>query len=144
MPGEPDTGPLLDALCAGGTTVLLPVLLPDLDLDWAAYSPKDSALQRGRFGLREPTMPALGVSAVAGADVVVCPGIAVDLAGHRLGRGGGSYDRALRRLSPGTPRVVLVYDDEVLDAVPVTDHDEPVHIALTPTRTLRLPAAVGT
>ena len=69
---EPGTGPLLEALAAAGTRVLLPVVLPDLDLDWAAYAgPQDLHAARG---LLEPGTARLGVDAVAGADVVLVPG----------------------------------------------------------------------
>ena len=134
MPVEPGTRPLLTALSARGCTVLLPLLQADFDLGWAAYEP--AALEPARFGLSEPTGPRLGVDAVNDASVVICPGLAGDTRGHRLGRGGGSYDRVLRRLSPSVVRVLLLYDDEVLDAVPTDDHDERVHVIVTPQRTL--------
>ena len=89
--------------------MILPVLLPDLDLDWAVHT---GSLDRRR-GLLEPAGPTLGVDAVATADVVLAPGLAVDRTGMRLGKGGGSYDRALGRVPVGTPVCVLLYDDEV-------------------------------
>ena len=129
---EPGTGPLLDALAAAGKRVVLPVLLPDGDLDWGTWRGSD-ALARGRMGLLEP-VDRLGVEAVATADVVLVPGLAVSVSGERLGRGGGSYDRALGRVPVGTPVAVVLYDDEVGVPVPVEPHDRPVTAALTPTR----------
>ena len=126
---EPGTGLLLDALRARGTRVLLPVLRPDDDLDWAAY---DGSLAAATRGLLEPTGPLLGVEAVAGADVVLVPGLAVSSSGDRLGRGGGSYDRALARVTPGTPVAVVLHADEVGLAVPTEPHDRPVTHAVTP------------
>jgi len=58
--------------------------------------------------------------------------VAVDRTGVRLGRGGGSYDRALARVGPGTLRVAVVYDTELLDLLPAEPHDVPVHGAVTP------------
>jgi 5-formyltetrahydrofolate cyclo-ligase len=89
------------------------------------------------MGLLEP-VDRLGVDAVATADVVVVPGLAVSLAGERLGQGGGSYDRALGRVPVGTPVVICLYDDEVGLDVPVDDHDRPVTAAVTPTRWIPL------
>ncbi len=66
---EPGTGPLLDALTASGRRVILPVVLPDLDLEWAVYDGPDS-LVRARRGLLEPAGERLGLDAVATADVV--------------------------------------------------------------------------
>lgn len=136
---EPGTGPLLDAWGDAGRHALLPVLLPDNDLDWAAYAGGAALVPAGR-GVLEPTGPRLGVEAIARADVVLVPGLAVDRTGLRLGRGGGSYDRALARVPVGTPVLVLLYDDELLDAVPADHHDRRVTGAVTPTRIVRFPA----
>ena len=135
--GEPGTGQLLEALRARGTRVLLPVLCPDNDLDWALYTGPDG-LAAGPRGLREATGPRLGPDAVRAADVVLLPGLAVDAGGMRLGRGGGSYDRVLARLAAGAgpgggpALVVLLYADEVVARVPREPHDHPVHAVVTP------------
>ena len=128
---EPGTGPLVEELHALGRRVVLPVLLPDDDLDWAVYTGPDALLPAGR-GLLEPAGPRLGREAIATADVVLCPGLAVDRGGMRLGRGGGSYDRALARVPVGTFTCVLLYDGEVGIPVPVEPHDRAVTHAATP------------
>jgi len=133
---EPGTGVLLDALAAAGKRVILPLLQPDNDLDWATYSTADALVSAGR-GLLEPVTPPLGPDAVATADAVVVPGLAVDGTGLRLGRGGGSYDRALGRVPRGTFTCVVLNDDEVLDAVPAAPHDRRVTAAVTEERLLR-------
>ena len=126
---EPGTGPLLDALLSAGKRVILPVLLPDDDLDWAVHT--GSLVAAGR-GLLEPPGPLLGPEAVATADVVLTPGLAVDVAGMRLGRGGGSYDRALARVPVGTFTCVLLHEGELVPRVPAAAHDRPVVAAVTP------------
>jgi 5-formyltetrahydrofolate cyclo-ligase len=128
---EPGTGPLLDLLAALGKRVVLPVLLPDNDLDWAAYGGPGDLVPAGR-GLLEPVGRRLGVDAVATADVVLVPALAVDRTGMRLGRGGGSYDRALGRVPVGTFVCALLYDGELVDRVPHDDHDRPVTAVVTP------------
>lgn len=130
---EPGTGPLLDALLARGTRVLLPILQSDNDLNWGVY---DGSLVPARRGLLEPTGPGLGVEAIASADVVLVPGVAADLGGRRLGRGGGSYDRALARVVPGTWVAILLFDEEIVTRVPTDPHDRAVDAALTPTRVI--------
>ena len=130
---EPGTGALLEALAAAGKRVLLPVLLPDNDLDWAVY---DGPLVAARRGLLEPSGPRLGAGAISSADVVLVPGVAADPAGHRLGRGGGSYDRALARITPGTWVAIVLFDQEIVTDVPTDPHDLPVHAAITPTRVI--------
>lgn len=144
---EPGTGLLLDALRAAGTRVLLPVLLPDDDLDWGVLDGSGASggggLVRGRRGLLEPTGERLGVDGVARADVVVVPGLAADAAGTRLGRGGGSYDRALGRVGVGTPVWVLLHDGELRGPgdplLPREPHDRPVTGAVTPVGLVPLP-----
>ncbi len=128
---EPGTGPLLELLTSLGKRVVLPVLLPDNDLDWAAYTGPAGLVPAGR-GLLEPVGARLGVDAVATADVVLVPALAVDRTGMRLGRGGGSYDRVLGRVPVGTFVCALLYDGEVVDRVPHDDHDRPVNAVVTP------------
>jgi 5-formyltetrahydrofolate cyclo-ligase len=138
MGGEPGTGALLDALGESGRRVILPVLLPDDDLDWAVYR-GDAGLRSARRGLLEPGGPSLGVEEVATADVVLVPGLAVSRDGLRMGRGGGSYDRALARVPLGTFTCVLLYDDEVGVDVPAESHDRRVVAAATPRGLVHLP-----
>lgn len=143
--GEPSTRPLLDRLRAAGVRVLLPVLLPDNDLDWALYEGTERLVRAGR-GLLEPDGARLGPEAVTQADVVLLPGLAVDRGGLRLGRGGGSYDRVLARLERAGARaslVVLLYDAEVLAEVPAEPHDRHVHAAVTPSAVHRFTAPGG-
>ncbi len=128
---EPPTLPLLHALADRGTRVLLPLLRDDLDLEWAELGSPDD-LRPGPRGILQPTGPSLGLEGVAAAELVLAPALAVDRQGHRLGQGGGSYDRALQRTTG--PVVAVVFDDELLDAVPVEGHDRPVAAALTPQR----------
>jgi 5-formyltetrahydrofolate cyclo-ligase len=128
---EPGTSRLIDGLRAAGKRVILPVVLPDLDLDWAVYE-GDASLASSSYGLLEPTGPRLGPGAVATADAVLVPGLAVSDQGHRLGRGGGCYDRALGRVPLGTFTCALLYDGEVGLDVPTEPHDRPVLAAATP------------
>jgi 5-formyltetrahydrofolate cyclo-ligase len=133
---EPGTGPLLAALEASGKRVILPLLEPDGDLDWAVYR-GPSGLLPARRGLLEPAGPPLGQDAVAAADAVLVPGLAVDRHGMRMGRGGGSYDRALGRVPVGTFTCVVLNAAEVLDAVPHAAHDRRVTAVATEDGLLR-------
>lgn len=144
---EPGTLALLDALLARGVRVLLPALLPDNDLDWAAYAGEGSVARvqhGGKMALFEPVGERLGPDAVASADAVLLPGLAVDARGMRLGRGGGSYDRVLARLERAGARpalLVLLYDSEVVDSVPAEAHDRPVDAVVTPSGVRRFKSA---
>jgi 5-formyltetrahydrofolate cyclo-ligase len=140
---EPGGPGLPDALLGAGLTVLLPLLEAGGALDWARYT---GELTDGPRGLREPAGPRLGHAAVAGADAVVVPAVAVDRRGIRLGRGGGSYDRVLAGLAATVPATALLYAGELVDALPAEPHDRAVGAVITPAgvRPLPWPAPAGT
>lgn len=121
VPGEPPTAPVNAALAARGIRVLLPITLPDLDLDW-----HDAA---------DDTHTPLGLDAVAAADLVLAPGLAVDRSGTRMGQGGGCYDKALPRRRAGVPVVVVLHPGELLGpgdaALPREAHDQLVDAVVT-------------
>lgn len=128
---EPGTGPLIEEMSERGVEVLLPVVLPDFDLDWGVYR-DPSSLSPAPKGLLEPTGATAGPDAVLDVDVVLVPGMAVDRQGTRLGKGGGCYDRVLARLAGRAPAFVLLHDGEVLDMpIPREPHDIPVDTAVT-------------
>ncbi len=60
------------------------------------------------------------------------PALAVAADGTRLGRGGGSYDRALSRRAPGSTVAALVFDDEIVAALPHDVWDVAVDAAVSP------------
>lgn len=118
IPAEPPTGPALEALARRGIRVLLPITLPDLDLDW--------------FSADDPERTPLGLGAIAEASVVLAPGLAVDPHGARLGQGGGCYDRALPRRRPGAPVHVILHPGETLTTdLPTEPHDQRVDGVVT-------------
>jgi 5-formyltetrahydrofolate cyclo-ligase len=135
VPGEPGTGPLISAWHAYGTAVLCPVLQADRSLRWAVHQPGRERVNS--LGIPEPVLNR-SEQHLASATVVICPGVAGDRHGHRLGRGGGSFDRALAATRANLLRCLLLYDEEVIGAVPTEPHDQPVDVIVTPERTLRV------
>jgi 5-formyltetrahydrofolate cyclo-ligase len=120
LPTEPGSTALLADLTGAGYRVIVPLTLADRDLDWTGWRADAEA------------GPPLGIAAIATAALVLVPAFAVDPAGHRLGRGGGSYDRALTRVDARTPVAALLYREELLAEVPVDDWDRPVSSVVTP------------
>lgn len=129
--GEPDTRRLVHALWKRGTYVLLPIFLSDGALDWASFDGPDSLVPAGH-GLLEPAGHRYGPQAPGRVDAVICPALAVDRLGTRMGRGAGCYDRALAHKGPHTPSIAVVHDEEFVEELPSEPHDLPVDAVLTP------------
>lgn len=136
MGSEPGTGPLIEALLARGTEVIVPVASAEGTLDWVRYA-ADAPLTQSSLGVPEADGPRLGPDAIAGVGLVIAPALAVDHAGWRLGRGAGYFDRALGRARG--PVCALVYADELLPVVPHEDHDVPVDLVATEAGIFRVP-----
>ena len=118
LPHEPPTAAVNTALQSAGHRVLVPITLPDMQLEWC--------------DLADPDRTPLGIDSPTRADLVLTPALAVDTAGTRLGQGGGCYDRVLPMLAEGTPFVVLLHPGEVTDEpLPADPHDVPVALVLT-------------
>lgn len=127
-PGGPDLPAVLAGALGPDRRLLLPVLLPDRALDWAIYQP-----DAGRLSATDPAGRRLGVAAIRSASLLVVPALAVDRRGFRLGRGGGSYDRALAAATRDAQVVALLHDGELLDDdLPVQPHDQRVTAVITP------------
>jgi 5-formyltetrahydrofolate cyclo-ligase len=133
---EPGSLDLVRSLAEQGRRVLLPVVVAAAPLDWAYYEGPD-LLAPGPFGLREPAGPRLGPAAIGLAEVLLIPALAVDRAGHRLGKGGGHYDRSLPLASSSALLVAVVRDPEVVAELPAEPHDVPMTAILTPIGGLR-------
>lgn len=128
--GEPGSTAMLTALRAAGARVLLPVTGPPGPLQWAEFTGIDD-LRRARFGLLEPVGEVLA-DAIALAELILVPALAVDRRGVRLGRGAGYYDRTLPAARPTARLIAVVRDDELLDRLPEEPHDLRMGWALTP------------
>jgi 5-formyltetrahydrofolate cyclo-ligase len=139
LPTEPGTTPLIESLRERGHRVFLP-RIDGVDLRWVCLH-DDTRFSPGPMGILEPDGPGMDASLLPALDVLLLPGLAVDVTGHRLGQGGGFYDRALadvpRHAQGGPLRIAVLYDDEVLDTVPTDAHDCSVDVVVTPERVVR-------
>ena len=88
-------------------------------------------MHRGKFGIPEPTTPAYDGE----IDLVIVPAVAFDAKGRRLGRGGGYYDRFIKKLTH-TVLVGVGYDFQLVDEVPAARHDQRVHRVILPSKTI--------
>lgn len=89
----------------------------------------ETGFSTGASGLRNP---------IAGApipfgeiDLVVTPALGYDKKGNRLGRGGSYYDRFFANEELKAARCGFGFAEQLIDSIPVTEHDEPVEILVT-------------
>lgn len=151
--GEIDTTPLIDAWLAAGVRVIVPASMTHVA--WRRLRPTrrcgadaagdargaadDGTTADGRHENDDRAgadATELGPDALAEADLVLVPALAVDAAGTRLGRGGGWYDRALARRAAHARVVAVCWPWECVDRLPREPHDAPVDAALTPARVM--------
>jgi 5-formyltetrahydrofolate cyclo-ligase len=92
-----------------------------------------SALAKGAFGILEPsaTGPLFDVE---DADMLIVPGVAFDLNGHRLGFGKGYYDKTIHRLEGHGKLVGLCYDFQLVDEILCESHDIKMDLIITDKR----------
>lgn len=133
--GEPDLGALISHLWQRGAQVLLPVLDGDR-LRFREYT-ADMSLVRNRYRIDEPP-PAAAEVDVDDLDVVLMPLVGFDVAGNRLGMGGGYYDRSLQNIkSNAAARPLLIgtaFDCQCVAEVVVEQTDVGLDAVVTETR----------
>jgi 5-formyltetrahydrofolate cyclo-ligase len=134
---EPGTRAFVSEAVARGIRVLLPVTRVDGLLDWAVAT-TEGEIAEGMFGLPEPVGQLLGPIAVNDVDLLIVPAAAVDGSGMRLGWGRGYFDKTIGSMEHCPPVYAVVYDSELVDAVPRDVHDQPVTGVVTPTRIVEL------
>jgi len=136
--GEIDPYPLMQSLWESGKTLYLPVLVPfsNQKLWFAEFNPTDE-LVFNRFGIPEPVRRRL-IKPCA-LDLVLTPLVAFDSSGHRIGMGGGYYDRSFaflrRRRHWHKPRLFgLAYELQKQTAIEPNDWDIPLDAIATEAR----------
>jgi 5-formyltetrahydrofolate cyclo-ligase len=88
------------------------------------------------YGIRQPEVNLDDVVSKDSIDVVLIPGLAFDLSGHRLGYGKGYYDRWLKDV-PVSKIVGLAYDFQITDKLPIEKHDLPIGTIVTEQRIIQ-------
>lgn len=91
----------------------------------------EQELCKGPYGIHQPREDCKRTVSLKSIDLVVVPGIAFSLKGQRLGRGGGYFDRFLKRIPMETFRVGLAFDFQVVEDIPSFSHDEPVDLVIS-------------
>lgn len=127
---EADIYPLLRALRGRGARIVFPVLVGEEGrMDAHEADDLDSGLKPGRYGLMEP---ADGVPVdPRKIDLILVPAVAYDTTGHRLGRGGGYYDRFLAGRATNAFTCGVAFECQIHDSIPIKPHDCAVDALVT-------------
>lgn len=123
---EVDTRELLRDLLRAGKRVAVPVVEPPERMGLAELS-RLSELRPGAHRIPEPAPPH---RIVGEPDVLLVPGLLFTRDGHRLGNGGGYFDRMLAAM-PRATRVGLAFDAQLVEALPFEAHDEMLDVVVT-------------
>lgn len=126
---EVDLRPLMAGLRSRGARICVPVILDKERIAFRELLPDAPLIDCG-FGTTAPGQEA----AVLEPQVMLVPLAAFDAAGHRIGYGGGYYDRAIARLheNGGSPRLIgVAFDCQEVASVPAEPHDIPLQAVLT-------------
>jgi 5-formyltetrahydrofolate cyclo-ligase len=102
------------------------------EMDPALVRDFDREVVSARHGIREPAA-ACEAADLAKIDLVLVPGLAFDPQGHRLGRGGGFYDRFLARTELRATLVGICFEVQIAKEIPVETRDIPVEFLATET-----------
>ena len=100
---------------------------------YAVHLPNLESVEVGAYGILTVKSSVRKIIDAEKIDCVIVPGLAFDEKFHRLGKGGGYYDKFLN-LAVNAKKISLAYDFQIVEIVPVESHDLPVDILITPTK----------
>ena len=133
---ETDTGLILSSAFQAGKRVLYPAVCGPHMVFRSVERIEE--LREGAFGIMEPCSNGIDHQADE-ADLIVVPGVAFDMAGHRVGYGKGFYDRFLHHPDCRAYLVGLCHDFQLIDAeIPADAHDIPMGIVISDKRIIRI------
>ncbi|MCU0918229.1 MAG: 5-formyltetrahydrofolate cyclo-ligase [Planctomycetes bacterium] len=130
LPHEVDTAEVILHAWQLGKTVAVPkISWQQRHMIPVQITSLETGFATGAWGLRNPTG---GVPIPFGQiDLVVAPALGFDRQGNRLGRGGSYYDRFFANKDVVAARGGLAFAEQVMDSIPITESDEPVHFVVT-------------
>lgn len=138
MHGEISPLPLVELARKLGKCIYLPVLMPFLSnrLWFAPWHPH-TQMKPNRFGIPEPVFHGKHLISATHLDMVITPLVAFDPQCHRIGMGGGYYDRTFSFLRYRqywhSPRLIgLAYEFQKIDHINAQTWDVPLYAVVSP------------
>jgi 5-formyltetrahydrofolate cyclo-ligase len=138
---EVSTREIINQLLHQGKQVAVPITrVKEKRLDIVTISDPENDLVSGYWGIPEPREELVDQRLIAPGDidVIILPGSVFDKRCGRFGYGGGYYDRLLSQI-PAAKRIALAFDLQVVDEIPLKDHDEILDFVITEEQTISNP-----
>ena len=130
LPGEVDTFAMITKAIEEKKHICLPVVVENQKEMIPTLTKTLADLENGHFGIAQPRPDKDLEIDPKDIDAVIVPGLAFDKSNYRLGRGAGYYDRFLSKLPSNTATIGLAFDFQLLDRLPVEDHDIPLSVVI--------------
>jgi len=131
-------GAIRGALSAGKTVVVPVIDKKHRHLSLSRIDDYDQELTITTHGILEPRPKSYKFIPLEEVNLMVLPGVAFDVRGHRLGYGAGYYDRLLKAEEERPLLVALAFEIQIVDEIPVGDHDIRVDKILTEERVIEV------
>jgi 5-formyltetrahydrofolate cyclo-ligase len=136
MADEPQMMKVIEDAWLQGKTICVPYMRHQYGVMDAAIIDNLDSLVRGRLNLLVPDPATVKLVDPKVIDLMIVPGVAYDYSGNRLGMGAGYYDRFI----PRAPQAILIgasWSSHVLESIPYTYYDKPVHYLLNENRIIK-------
>ena len=125
---EVNTHKMIDETIATGKKVVVPITLKEEKiLKPSELKDREKELIKGHYGIHQPHEDHIRPVPLKEVDLMVVPGLAFDKQGHRLGHGGGYYDRFLEKAPDTIFTIGLAFSFQLVDKLPTHDTDIPVN-----------------
>ncbi|XP_018652173.1 putative 5-formyltetrahydrofolate cyclo-ligase [Schistosoma mansoni] len=143
LPEEPDTIPLIEKALLDGKSIFVPQIMFSASDDYPPMSMRHvkslkeiESWKSNKWGIKEPEPVSYveqldEITKQGGLDLFVVPGLAFTRSGHRLGRGGGYYDRYIQWYTgqchlgvfQRAKLVAFAFEEQIVDYIPSETHD---------------------
>ncbi len=132
---EVDTSSLIKACQKLDKKIVVPIIIKNDNgttyMEGSEIMDFENDLAPGVMGIWEPKVEFQRIINPSLIDFIVVPGLAFDIHGNRLGYGGGYYDYFLKRTSPDCAKVAITFSKQIVDLIPIENHDIPLKNILT-------------
>ncbi len=135
---EVNTFPIIEKALQRGKRVALPRVNRSERMLELYYIESMEQLETGYMGIKEPIVSPERIALAEDMEIIVLPGVAFDEQGGRLGYGGGYYDRLLDSLRKAPLLVAVAYEEQIVDEIPVEQHDRRVQVIITDKRVIEV------